>query len=1010
MVQVLDVVAGFQLERRLGRGGMGVVYRARDERLGRWVALKLIAPEIAGDETFRARFEREWRLAATVDHPNVIPVYEAGQADGQLYLAMRLVEGTNLRELIRAELRLPPGRAVHLIAQVAAALDAAHDHGLVHRDVKPQNILVVDPGVSDHVYLTDFGLALAAEDSAPLTESGHWVGTPDYVAPEQLTGDPVDRRADIYGLGCVLFEALTGHVPFVGTSRGEKLMGHLSSAPPRPTDELTDVPAGLDEVVARAMAKRPQERFETAGELAAAALATIEDAPTDRPPPPPQKSSIRLPSPATPTFGRDDDVEAIRALIARAEVQCVTLTGAGGVGKTRLAQEVARSDGSFRDGVRFASLGGVGDAADVPDALAEQLGIRTESSARAAAVMRFLAGKRLLLVLDNFEHVLAAAPLVEEIRSGCAGVKVLTTSREPLRVAGEHAYRVEPLNDDAASQLFVSRARAHDPAFSMSPADATAVPEICRRLDNLPLALELAAARTALFSPSELLARLTSALPVLGDGPRDAPSRQRTLRSAIDWSYDLLDEDERIAFAAMAVFADGADVDAVEIVTRADVGSLAALVAKNLAVRREAADGRTRLHMLTTIREYAEERLNEEADATAVRDRHTRYYVEVAERAELGLRGRDQRAWARRLDDELGNLRAATSWALRSERAELAVRLVGAVGLFFGFQRGRLREVRDWLEGALAAGHRLPLAVRAKASLALAVALQNLGEANAALGRCRDAVRLYRRASDLPGLAQALAELSFMEFEAPKLGPGRARAAGQEALELARAAGDRWTTLFALSANLWLAPDYVSAKHLAEEALGIARELGTVDQQAMVLSNIGFRAIEEDDYAYGRAATAEAVALLRSDVDDITGFAIGLGNLGLVATLEGENDEAYTALDEVLRACREHGLVRPVSESLVAMATLAARHAEPARAARLCGAADAMACDAATGTDRKLLAEAREASCAILGAERWQSEWERGRELGFEDAIAYALGEPEKAASLLTGRPSAPAP
>jgi tetratricopeptide (TPR) repeat protein len=444
--------------------------------------------------------------------------------------------------------------------------------------------------------------------------------------------------------------------------------------------------------------------------------------------------------------------------------------------------------------------------------------------------------------------------------------------------------------------------------------------------------------------------------------------------------------------------------------TQADVGTLAALVAKNLVVRRAAADGRTRLRMLATIHEYADERLSQNPGAAAVRDRHCRYFVDLAERAERGLRGREQRIWARRLDDELGNLRAATAWALGAERPELAVRLVGAAGLFYGFQRGRLREVRAWLEEALAAGHRLPLSVRAKASLALAVALQNLGDADAALRRCREAVRLYRRASDVAGLSQSLAELSFMEFEAPSVGPRRAEAAGREALELARAANDPWTTLFALSANVWLAPDYDAAQRLAEEALAIARQLGVLDQQAMILSNIGFRAIEEGDYPYGRAATAEAVALLRDEVDDITGFAIGLGNLGLVATLEGEHDEAQAALDEVLRACREHGLVRPVAESLVALAALAARSAQPARAARLCGAADAMACDAPTGTDRKLQAEARETGCAALGTERWRSEWERGRELGFDDAIAYALREHDSEERRVTGLPSSPTP
>ena len=754
MSEVLDVVAGFQLERPLGRGGMGVVYRARDKRLGRWVALKLIAPEIACDETFRARFERECRLAATVDHPNVIPIYEAGEAEGQLFLAMRLVEGTNLRTLIGSELRLSPARAVRLVAQVAAGLDAAHERGLVHRDVKPQNILVVDPGAAEHVYLTDFGLARVADESTDLTGSGNWVGTPDYVAPEQLRGDPVDRRADIYGLGCVLFQAITGHVPFAGASRSEKLVAHLSAPPPVPSREVPDAPRDVDSVIARALAKRPDHRFSTAGEFAAAAVAAVEEARTDRaygviavpvvegaaaePRWPRQLTSAPIPEPATPTFGRDADVRAVAALIALPEVQCVTLTGPGGVGKTRLAVEVARSAASsFRDGARFASLSAVDDPARVADSLSQQLGARSESAETATALVRFLAGKQLLLVVDNFEHLLPAAPLIEEIRSRCRGVKVLTTSREAMHLASEHVYQVAPLADAAASELFIDRATAQDPAFHLTASDAQAVSEICRRLDGLPLALELAAARTVLFSPRELAGRLGDALTILGRGPQDLPTRQQTLRATVDWSYDLLDESERTAFAALAVFAGGADLDAIEVVTHADVGTLAALVSKNLAVRRATPDGRTRLDLLETIREYAAERLDQHPSASALRARHCRHYVELAEQAELGLRGREQQAWATRLDDEIDNFRSAMAWALREKRHELAVRLAGAAGLFLGYQRGRLGEAKEWLEAALEAAHRLPLRVHAKACLALAVALQNLGESEPALRRCR---------------------------------------------------------------------------------------------------------------------------------------------------------------------------------------------------------------------------------------------------------------------------------
>jgi predicted ATPase/tetratricopeptide (TPR) repeat protein len=668
----------------------------------------------------------------------------------------------------------------------------------------------------------------------------------------------------------------------------------------------------------------------------------------------------------------------------------------GGVGKTRRALEGARAGAdSFREGARVAWLGAVLDPQRVAESVVQQLGVRSDGVDPADALLRLLRHKQVLLVLDNFEHLLAAAPLVDEIRARCPGVKVLTTSREPLRLASEHVYRVAPLAQAAATELFIDRARAHDPAFAPAPGDARAVAQICRRLDGLPLALELAAGRTVLFSPDELVARLGDALTILSDGPRDAPARQRTLRATIDWSYDLLDEDERDAFTALAVFSGGGDLEAVEAITGAGPGTLASLVAKNLAVRREAGDGRTRLRLLETVREYAAERAADDPRLGVLRSAHCRYFCEFAEQAERGLRGRDQQAWARRLDDELGNLRAAMSWALENEPPEVALRLSGSVGLFLGFQRGQLGEVRGWLETALRAGDDAPLGSRAKASLALAVALQNLGDSKGAVRHCRQAVELYRSAGDGSGLAQSMAELSFMEFESPDGGAERAAAAGLEALNVARTLDDDWVMLFALCANLWLAPDLDAAKRVAGDALTIARRLGVLDQQTMLLSNIGFRALEDGDYAYAREATAEAVALHRRAVDDVAGFAVSLGNFGLVATVREDDEEADAALRETLRTCHEHGLARPVAEALRAMAALAARQGDHTRAARLCGAAAALAPDAPTETDQKLEAEARRSAEAVLGVDGWRAEWDEGGRLSYDAAISYALGRPE---------------
>ncbi|HEU0316826.1 MAG TPA: protein kinase, partial [Solirubrobacteraceae bacterium] len=268
-----DVFAGYRIEALAGRGGMGLVYRARQVRPERSVAVKVIMPELAGDPDFRARFELEASLAAQIEHPNVIPIYEVGDVEGLLYIVMRFVESTDLRVLLRSHQRLGAAHAARLVSQIAAALDAAHERGMVHRDVKPANVLVTGAHPDEHLYLTDFGLTKRTADIGGVTMTGSYVGTLDYIAPEQVNGDPVDGRGDVYALGCVLYELLTGAVPFPRSQEVAKMFAHLSAPPPRPSAAVPGLPGELDAVVARAMAKDPADRFPSAGELARAAVA-----------------------------------------------------------------------------------------------------------------------------------------------------------------------------------------------------------------------------------------------------------------------------------------------------------------------------------------------------------------------------------------------------------------------------------------------------------------------------------------------------------------------------------------------------------------------------------------------------------------------------------------------------------------------------------------------------------------------------------------------------------------
>ena len=279
------VLGGYRIEEVVGRGGMGVVYRAEQIRLARSVALKVLAPEYANDASFRERFVRESQIAASIEHPNIIPIYEAGEIDGLLFIAMRFVNGTDLKTRLDRRGRLEPTYAVQLLSQVGSALQAAHASGLIHRDIKPANILIappVDASDVEHVYLTDFGIAKRAAGAAGLTRTGLFVGTPEYACPEQIEGKPLDSRADIYGLGCVLYQCLTGSVPYPRDSDVAVLIAQINDLPPVPSEECPELPAEFDQVVSRAMAEDRDERFSTTSELVTAAREAIESAPRRR--------------------------------------------------------------------------------------------------------------------------------------------------------------------------------------------------------------------------------------------------------------------------------------------------------------------------------------------------------------------------------------------------------------------------------------------------------------------------------------------------------------------------------------------------------------------------------------------------------------------------------------------------------------------------------------------------------------------------------------------------------
>ena len=667
----------YAIAEELGSGGMGTVYKGEDTQTDQIVAIKQLHANLA-DEELIERFKREGEALRDLNHPNIVKMLDAVEEDDNYYLVMEYVSGGDLSNLLQAE-QLSLERILNIAIDLADALTRAHRLNIIHRDLKPANVLI---GADNVLRLTDFGVAHVGSKER-VTATDAIVGTIDYLSPETLNAEEIDPRADIWAFGIVLFEMLTGERPFTNPNL---LTNILIQSVPDLEQLRPDITVSLVDLVYRMLEKDRNARIQSVRQVGLELEDLLYERVNHTPPeprfaPPTQDVFSRpehnLPAQVTPFVGRESELNELIKLVENPNIRFITILAPGGMGKTRLALEAAqRQLSQFDNGVWFVDLAPLSDPTNIVATIADAMGYQFQGDGRDSKqqILDFLKNKNALLVLDNYEHLLEGFGLVTDILQDTPNIQVVVTSRQRLGQAGETLFHLSGMDfpdwqttandlDYSAVKLFMNSATRAQPSFELTADNLDHVARICHLVEGMPLGIVLAASWLAMLSPKEITDEIQQSIDILIDEGGQVPTRQRSIRAVLDYSWQQMTETEQKVFMKMSVFRGGFTREAAQEVTGASLRDLLSLVNKSL-IRREVDNGRFSIHEL--LRQYSHEMLSVEGQ-NQIRQAQAEYYTTVAQNLDARMKSRQQIQALQDCSIEIENLRVAWNWAIKHQ-------------------------------------------------------------------------------------------------------------------------------------------------------------------------------------------------------------------------------------------------------------------------------------------------------------------------------------------------------